>query len=116
LGNKNQHIQGTPHVMRCIFEKDIASLKWDGKYWFNLIQDTSRDGDGKTRLCHTKIYQLYKDQEPCMIGIFGKKVGIFAHFYYDLRDNYAKVDISPVASKFLEHKQDLDVKKIKELN
>ncbi len=104
MPNKVQRMQGSPNFMRCVLEKDIASFNWDnGVVYFQKVKDTSRDGDGRVRLVYTSIYQLV---------LVGKPRNFYIHFYYDQRENYAKVDISPIISKILAHRDNLDVQKI----
>jgi len=94
--------------MRCVLEDDISKFSLDNNnVYFQKVKDTSKDGDGHTRLCYTTIYQLV---------VYNTPRKFYIHFYYDLREDHAKVDISPIIAKILEHKRELDISKIKELN
>lgn len=94
--------------MRCVIEKDIADMNINNEVSFKLVYDSSQDGDGNTRLCSTRVYQLMYKKNPAIF--LGKPV--FAQFFYDLREDYAKWNVSPIISKILEHKNNLDLDKI----
>jgi hypothetical protein len=105
---RTQKIHGSSRFMRCVIEKDIASMNLNNEVCFKLIYDSSQDGDGSTRLCTKKVYQLIYKGQPAKV--FGKPV--YAQFFYDLREDYAKWNVVPVISAIMEHRNNLDVNKI----
>ena len=101
--NEKHHVESDPSFMRCVLEADLQKDSSKALYWRRVYAASKMDGSdgGDSRRCATRVYQLVVFRQSTDVGI---------KFWYDFKNNYAKMDICPLGQKIIEHTKKGDLK------